>query len=425
MSQTATVNSGVLYTDRRDFYLNPKETAELWPSVTPFLTLSTKMKTLQAPDPDYRMFQYAASWANAYCVLNEASGITFPAAGSQLNGAGDGNVIAFDGAVGVHPNVGDVFDFWSSDNATYHGQATVVSVSSTGTSGSLTMVSNNLSNATVANDAIMYLVGNAQEEGSGSPNAWSEELSVVYNSAQIFKTPIEITGTLLANAKLRGSSSELARLRSQKSREHEMKKELAFLLGHKPSGITAVGTHASGAGSKQIRKTHGIIPAINDYSSAANVHSFSKASLKYAQFVELMKSVYQYGNDEATKVAICGDDFLSWVASFATTTGMEKNLQLTMGQDSKNFGWMFRGLTHQFGKLDLVRSPLLTNHAGGKYSGYCVVVDPSNVSMVRYRPDQFQAAIQDNDIDGIKDQYFSDCGLGITLPQTHHILVAK
>jgi len=418
MAQTQTLNSGVLYTDRRDFYLNPKETAELWPSVTPFLTLSTKMKTLAAPDPDYRMFQYAASWMNAYIVLNNGAGLTMPAAGSS-------ETYAFDGAIGVHPNVGDVFDVWDSTAATYHGQITVTAVSSTGTSGSFTGITNKLSDATVANNAIMYLVGNAQEEGSGSPDAWSEELSVVYNSAQIFKTPIEITGTLLANAKLRGSSSELTRLRSQKSREHEMKKELAFLLGQKPSGITAVGTHASGAGSKQIRKTHGIIPAINDYSSAANVHSFSKASLKYAQFVELMKSVYQYGNDEATKVALCGDDFLAWVASFATTTGMDRNLQLTMGQESKNFGWNFRSLTHQFGKLDLVRSPLLTNHAGGKYSGYCVVVDPMNVSTVRYRPDQFQAAIQANDIDGIKDQYFSDCGLGITLPQTHHILVAK
>lgn len=419
MSQTQMTNSGVLYTDRRDFYLNPKETAELWPSVTPFLTLSTKMKTLQAPDPDYRMFQYAASWANAYCLHNDGS----PTA---LANVGSSATYAFDGTEGMYPAVGDVYDVWTSDNATYNGQVVVTAVSATNADeGTFTAVTSKLSNATTTDNGFFYLVGSATEEGSGSPDAWSEDISVVYNSAQIFKTPIEITGTLLANAKLRGSSSELARLRSQKSREHEMKKELAFLLGQKPSGITAVGTHASGAGSKQIRKTHGIIPAINDYSSAVNVHSFSKASLKYTQFVDLMKSVYQYGNDEATKVAICGDDFLAWVASFATTTGMEKNLQLGIAQNSGNFGWKFRGMTHQFGQLDLVRSPLLTNHANGKYSGYCIVVDPMNVSMVRYRPDQFQAAIQNNDIDGIKDQYFSDCGLGITLPQTHHILVAK
>jgi hypothetical protein len=30
--------SGVQYTDRRDFYIDPTTYAELWPSVTPFTT---------------------------------------------------------------------------------------------------------------------------------------------------------------------------------------------------------------------------------------------------------------------------------------------------------------------------------------------------------------------------------------------------
>lgn len=420
MAQTAMVNSGVLYTDRRDFYLNPKQTAELWPSVTPFLTLSSKMKVMQSPDPDYRMFQHAASWMNAYCLHNNGSPTALAAEGSA-------NTYTFDGPTGMYPTVGDVYDVWTSDRATYNGQCVVTAVSRTSaTEGTFTATTTKLSNATTTDNGFFFLIGSAVEEGTGSPAAWSEELAMVYNSAQIFKTPLEITGTLLANAKLRGASSELARLRMQKSKEHEMKKELALLLGRKDGGITAVGTHRTGT-TNQIRTTHGLIPTITDYDAGngTNVHSFSKASLKYAQFVELMKSAYKYGNDNATKVAICGDDFLAWVASFATTTGMEKNLNLTMAQDSKSFGWQFRSLQHQFGKLDLVRSPLLTNHANGLYSGYCLIIDPENVSMVRYRPDQFQAAIQAPDIDGIKDQYFSDCGLGVTLPQTHHILIAK
>jgi hypothetical protein len=415
MAQTSALNTGVLYTDRRDFYLNPKETSELWPSVTPFTTMTAKMSTKKAPDPDFRMFEYRANWHNAYFLLNNGAGITLAASGST-------NTVAFDTATGVHPNVGDVFDVWSSDDATYHGQVFVQAVTSTGSSGTLTTQTTVLSNNSVSDNAKFYLVGNAQEEGSGSPDAWSKELEVAYNTCQIFKTPLEITGTLLEMA-LRGKTSELARLRGEKMKEHQMKQELAFLLGRRTSGITsAVTSHLTGANSKYVRLTHGLLPILEDYNSGSNIHSVTKSSYNYNKFLDLMRQVYEYGNDNATKVALVGDQFLAWLGSFADEKSVMGKVDFQMPMASKEFGFNIRNFMHQFGQIQFVRSPLLTQHAGGKYSGYALIVDPMNIGQARYRADKFEAGIQNNDVDGIKDQYFSDKGLALTLPETHHAI---
>lgn len=422
MAQKGALNSSVLYTDRRDFPLNPKETAELWPSVTPFLTISSKMSTKKAPDPDFKMFEYRSKWHNAKFLLNNGAGITLAAAGST-------NTVAFDGAEGVHPNVGDVFDVWSSDKATYHGQVVVNAVTSTGASGTVTTKTVYLANKDVADNAIFYLAGNAQEEGVDSPDAWSDELEMAYNSTQIFRTPVEITNTLMEMV-LRGKTNELERLRTVKSREHEMKKELAKLLGRRPAGITSTpdssGTaHITGAGGKQVRKTHGLLPILQDYNSGSNIHAISKSNYNYNKFLEDMRLIYQYGNDMSVKYMIAGDKMLSWLGSFAEDKSIAGKVELSMEMGSEQFGFNIRDFKHQFGILKVVRSPLLTQHADGMYSGHGLIIDPAFVSNVMYRKSLYRTAIQLPGVDGIKDEYLSDEGLGLTMVEAHHALIAQ
>lgn len=51
--------TGVIYTDQRQFYLD-KEVSELWKSVAPFLTFSSKMRSKPSKDPDYKMLNVAS-----------------------------------------------------------------------------------------------------------------------------------------------------------------------------------------------------------------------------------------------------------------------------------------------------------------------------------------------------------------------------
>jgi hypothetical protein len=46
---------GLLYNDRRDFYISPDTVKELYPSETPFLTTLLNKGVDSVGDPDYKM----------------------------------------------------------------------------------------------------------------------------------------------------------------------------------------------------------------------------------------------------------------------------------------------------------------------------------------------------------------------------------
>jgi hypothetical protein len=51
-----------------------------------------------------------------------------------------------------------------------------------------------------------------------------------------------------------------------------------------------------------------------------------------------------------------------------------------------------------------------------------LVVSEENLFHAQYRSPMYQANIKtDNAFDGVKDQYFSDEGIGMTLMESHHL----
>ena len=77
-----------------------------------------------------------------------------------------------------------------------------------------------------------------------------------------------------------------------------------------------------------------------------------------------------------------------------------------------------------FGNLHFIADPLLR----GPWEDYCIGVDMKNVA---YRPlagnginrDTFiETNIQNNDVDGRKDQIITEAGLEISLPETHAVM---
>ena len=263
--------SGVLYTDRRDFYIDPQVVKELWTDVAPFTTVVSNRETRQVKDPMFKMFEHRNPWINQRFV-NNAYTTALSANDSESN------AIGVDGIVGLASSVDSSYiglecEVWNSAETTRKGVVLITSAPS-----SSTIKVKNLTSASIsfANNDVFIVVGNARGEGTTSPEAWADELRVVYNSAQILKTPLEITGTLHA-ASLRGESSELARLRLQKSQEHKMQKERAFLFGQ-----SAVGTnldtanaesfsdgHRTDADGKKVRTTMGLVTAIDKYGTSS------------------------------------------------------------------------------------------------------------------------------------------------------------
>ena len=427
--------SGVLYTDRRNFYVDPQVTKELWTDVAPFTTMVSNQEQRKVPDPVFKMFEHRNPWVKQEFQAAE---------GATLDNDDAGDSLEVDGAINLASTpdsswIGLVCEIWNSDKDTNRGTAVITAIPE---ANHITVkaVAGAIS---VSNNDYFMVVGNARGEGSSAPEAWADELQVVYNSTQIFKTPLQVTGTLEA-AVLRGESSELARLRRMKAQEHKMQKEKSFLFGERVGGTGlqeasyAAGnndtnndeTFADGGRTDSdgnlVRTTYGIISALNKYGESTSTHDAQNvftvdSSYAYGDFVDDMEKVFQYIPEAGVKRAFCGAGALGYWSKMAGASGLAGNSGWTvslgdMKRDS--LGFNYRVLETPHGMLQLIPTPALR----GPYNKYMAVVSEENLFHAVYRPSLYQTNIKtDNAFDGVKDQYMSDEGVGIQLIESHHL----
>jgi len=433
--------SGVLYTDRRNFYVDPQVTKELWTDVAPFTTLISNQEMRKVPDPVFKMFEHRNPWVKQE-FRNNAETVTLAVDGTESA------ALNVDGIVGISSIcdsswIGLVVEIWDTTKTIKRATA-IVSAIEDADEIKVKVISTATGNdyALVAEDYYM-VIGNAQGEGGSAPEAWSDELSVVYNSTQIFKTPLQVTGTLEA-AVLRGESSELARLRRMKAQEHKMQKEKAFLFGQRVGGTgLAEASYAGGnraanidetfadggrsdANGNLIRTTYGVISALEYYGESTatqdsqNVFTVD-STYSYGSFVDDMEKVFQYVPEAGVKRAFCGSGALGYWSKMAGDSGLSGNSGWTvnlgdMKRDS--LGFNYRVLETPHGMLQLIPTPALR----GPYNKYMAVVSDENLFHASYRPSVYQTNIKtDNAFDGVKDQYMSDEGVGIQLIESHSL----
>lgn len=430
--------SGVLYTDRRDFYIKPNVVKELWTDVTPFTTVIANQNTISGmSDPTFKMFEHRNPWVNQTITLSEAQADVTPGNASNfLSYSASSNV----GGEGAHWEGLEV-DIATSAGAIL-GQGLIVEWTNNA-DGDATpdesgdkkikikvLNSYDADGIDFASGCVLTVIGNAHGEGTGSPQAWSDDLSVVYNSTQIFKTPLEITGTLL-EASLRGESKELARLRTMKSQEHKIQKERAFLFGANPKGISGDFANIealSDKNGKAVRSTMGIVSALKKYGTtsgdAQNVFASGDIDT-YPEFVDAMEKIFQYVPTAGIKRAFVGPGALGYFSKQgggSADTGWAKGSSWTVNLgDMKRdaLGFNYRMLETPHGMLQLIPTPAFRYN----YSKHMLIVDEDNLFHAQYRAPQFQASIQANDYDGVKDQYMSDEGIGISLLESHALMV--
>lgn len=305
--------SSVLYTDRRDFYLSPNQTKELWTDATPFLTIASNQTMESTPDPDFKLFEHRSGWIKQEMSINSGSPDAWATNGDPGSTLAADASVAVDGLTGLTSTSGGdsslvnlMVEIWDSTKTSYKGVAFITAFSSGIKLQALgnPRAANNRMVALADND-VLVVIGSVFGEGSVSPEAFSDEIEVVYNSCGISRTPVEITGTLYHQTKLRGYSNELARLRKEKNFEHKMQKERAFLFGVRKGGIGsvdlasdnvtnldsfgAISTDASGA---QLRSTMGIIPALYRYGTSSsssekqNIFNIVAGAYTYTNFVD-------------------------------------------------------------------------------------------------------------------------------------------
>ena len=425
--------SGVLYTDRRDFYIDPQVVKELWTDVSPFTTVISNNETRQTNDPVFKMFEHRNPWVKQKFAFNAGVAIGDPDTGATSA------VIAVDGITGLEAAAtaswqGLIVEAWNAAETTRKAVLLIIDADGGGDVTCKALWTSDDGAYTTVNGDICHVIGNAQGEGEEAPEAWSDELQVVWNSCQIFKTPLEITGTLL-QASLRGESSELARLRMQKNQEHKMQKEKAFLFGVRGDSAAAGGTNLgagetfddfgrTGVGGGKVRTTYGIVSALNAYGAASgddqSVYTVD-SSYKYSNFVDDMEKVFQYVPTSGVKRAFCGAGALGYWSKMAGSEGFAGGSGWTVNlSDMKRdtLGFNYKILETPHGILQLIPTPALR----GPNNKYMLIVDEDNLFHAQYRSPMYQTNIKTNNAyDGVKDQYFSDEGIGISLIESHNL----
>ena len=75
--------SGILYNERRDFYVDPQVTKELWTDVAPFTTMVSNQELRSVPDPIFKMFEHRNPWIKQNIVLGTCAAGTKDLAGTS------------------------------------------------------------------------------------------------------------------------------------------------------------------------------------------------------------------------------------------------------------------------------------------------------------------------------------------------------
>jgi hypothetical protein len=418
--------SGVLYTDRRNFYLSPNVTKELWTSVAPFTTIIANRPIVTGlADPLFKMFEHRDPWIKQQVAVNDSSP-------PNILDDDTGTVVTVDSIVGLASPVDSsyvnlVFEIYDSTLVTKRGTVVCTAISG----ADLTVKPLYAAAIQTADNDVLLCRGNAQGEGSSAPEAWGDELRVVWGSTQIMETPVDITGTLL-RAALRGYSNELARLRMMKNKEFKMQRENGHLFGESIIGtnldVDAADTFSDAfrtdANGKKIRTSMGLVTAIERYGKTSgdtqNRFTITAASYNYGNFVDDMEKVFQYYPEDGIKYALCGPGAMSYWSKISTSGFADNSGWKVQLSDSfkDKLGFAIRMLETPHGILALVLTPALR----GPRNKSMLVISDSNLNIVEYEPPMYKTNIKtDNAYKGVKDVYFSDEGLGMTLIESHHI----
>ena len=122
--------SSVLYTDRRNFYVDPQVTKELWTDVAPFTTMISNQEQRKVPDPVFKMFEHRNPWARQYFQTSSSQAVAADngadtwavTSGSPVGMEGEGGDYAYNSWIGLECEV------WSAltPGATKRGQASTM-----------------------------------------------------------------------------------------------------------------------------------------------------------------------------------------------------------------------------------------------------------------------------------------------------------
>jgi hypothetical protein len=264
------------------------------------------------------------------------------------------------------------------------------------------------------------IIGNINPEGGEMPDAIALNPTEVYNYTQIFRTPLSITRTAKKTRLRTGNQYQKAKAEALEMHSWEM--ELAFLWGIRTSNI--------GDNGKPERTTMGVINFIRQF-AAANCDDYGLNTDYTGQawttggetwFKNMLEQIFRYGADE--KLALVGSGALLGIDALAMTGG-----QVNLAPAQKTYGMQIRTWLTPFGTIHMKTHPLFSYDATTR--NMMVILEPKEMTY-RYIDDTsffgeteaktHSSGYGQRRIDGLNEEYLTECGLEFGLPQKCAVL---
>jgi hypothetical protein len=284
---------------------------------------------------------------------------------------------------------------------------------------------------TVADNSNCTVIGTSFEQGSGSPDVFSQELDHDLGYTQIFKTACEMTNTARATI-YRGYADEFQRIWNLKLREHKVDIERAMLFGQKgtASGIQ----YTDGIVGSTIRNGYAQVKdngAALVYNSGVPYYQNNRvADLTYDLLLDNFEVIFDpaRGGGKA-KLALASRPVIShfnklgssgFVSGSMTDGDQRYNFPASQGA----FGHLVTKIQTIHGDISMVAESLFRGFA----SGFMMMVDLDHVA---YRPlvgnginrdTSITTNVQQADEDLRKDMILTEAGLEVSLPETHALM---
>ena len=404
--------------------------ADLAPEESPFFVYLSKVGKVPTSDSQFRFLEDRTKISIADRGFLSTGGATLVAEGSSMDLVFDtvggaavswllpGMIVAVSLNAtdsGTTPSFGTV----RINTVTQNSASTTCQVTSISTVGGSTM--------TIADNAQCTVIGTSFEEGSGSPDVWSQELENGFGYTQIFKTACEMSNTARATV-YRGYADEWQRLWNLKLREHKIDIERAMLFGQQATraGIQ----YTDGVVGQIVRNStvEGGGAQLSYTEDKAYYKSNTAAEWTYDDLLTDFEVIYDPARGGgASKLGLASLPVISFFNKMtdgfieqSVTNQTRYNLDRAEG----TFGHKVMKIETIHGDLTLVKEPLFRTFA----AGFLAIVDLDHVS---YRPlvgngvnrdTSITTNVQQADEDLRKDIILTEAGLEVTLPETHALI---
>jgi len=422
--------------DQRKLYDFSDRVAELTPEESPFFTYLANVSKVATDDNIFRFLENRTQINHTdrsfllAADVNGGSAVTADTVYAFTVDTSAGAAVAF-------LTKGMVFAVSSLDTAAGYTQVLVrvesgpVAGSSSSTfQGRIIDTSGNTATGynVLSDNDVAQVIGTSFEEGTASPDTFSDTLDDGFGYTQIFKTACELTNTAIAT-RHRGYANEFDRIWAQKLREHKIDIERAMLFGQK-------------ARVQGVQYTEGLVgnilknvtPVVNNsalaYSSGKGYYrSCTTSELTYDRLLSDMEVIFDPARGGASeKLVMASLPVISFFnkmgdGAFIDASVGHSNAPYRVNMDNVDgaFGHKLMEINTVHGSMFLVKQPLFRGIA----SGMMMMAD---MSQLAYRPlvgnginrdTQIMTNVQSADEDLRKDMILTEAGLEITLPESH------